>query len=126
MSIDDAYGFQAASAVHDVVRIQQDTPDRNQDIDAILGRLDRIESALGFSRGSSSVTADVLDPDQDEGSGEMSLRPLWKAVRHLKLITRPAQDDALWSHPVIKHLWYSYAIISIMSCSSNLGGLIPK
>ncbi|GLA56896.1 hypothetical protein AtubIFM54640_000558 [Aspergillus tubingensis] len=98
----------AALAVHDVVRLQQDTPERNQDIDAILGRLDRIESALGFNRGSSSVTADSPDPNQDEGSENMSLRALWKAVRHLKQITRPAQDDALWSRPVIKHLWYSF------------------
>ena len=101
-----------------MVRLQQDTPERNQDIDAILGRLNRIESALGFNRESSSVTADSPDPDQDEGSENISLRALWKAIKHLKQITRPAQDEALWSRPVIKHLWYSYATSSVMNSFS--------
>ncbi|PYI06554.1 hypothetical protein BO78DRAFT_368433 [Aspergillus sclerotiicarbonarius CBS 121057] len=97
----------AAAAIHDVVGLQ-DTLNRVQDLDAILGRLDRIESALGIGRESPSVAATSPDPNQDGGPENMSLRPLWKAVKHLRKITRPAQDEAIWSRPVIKHLWYSF------------------
>ena len=108
-------GSQAAAAIQDVMALQQGALDRVQDIDAILGRLDRIESALGISRESTSITAVSPKSDQDEEPEDSSLRPLWRAVKHLRKITRPDQDEAIWSRPVIKHLWHSYEISSIMS-----------
>ncbi|PWY93607.1 hypothetical protein BO94DRAFT_347320 [Aspergillus sclerotioniger CBS 115572] len=98
----------AASAIHDVVALHQGALNKVQDIDAILGRLDRIESALGISKESISVTAVSPSSDQDEDLENLSLRPLWKAVKHLRKITRPDQDEAIWSRPVIKHLWHSF------------------
>ena len=77
------------------------------DHQSVLDRLDRIEAALGISQGTPQTVSVTEGLDLDEETDSVPLQGVWKAVAHLRTITRPAPDDNLWSRPVVKRLWSS-------------------
>lgn len=74
------------------------------DHQAVLDRLERIEAALGI--GDAPDDAPVFHEGVDEDDG-VPLRGVWKAVAHLRSITRPIPDESIWSRPIVKQLWSS-------------------
>lgn len=73
----------------------------------VLDRLERIEAALGISDEPDDAPASHdLSADADEENC-VPLRGVWKAVSHLRLITRPTTDENIWSRPIVKRLWSS-------------------
>lgn len=73
----------------------------------VLDRLERIEAALGISDAPDEAPASHdLSADADEEDC-VPLRGVWKAVAHLRLITRPTPDESIWSRPIVKRLWSS-------------------
>jgi hypothetical protein len=86
------------------------------DHQSILNRLARIEAALG-------ITDEPQDPQGPEDEGSMSrevsleeeidgvaLHGVWTALAHLRVITRPAPDDSVWSRSIVQQLWSSYVL----------------
>lgn len=70
---------------------------------SILDRLARIEASLGIGEieDDHSGEVDVEEPsDQTPG--------VYRAIARLRLITRPAPDEVVWSRPVVEQLWNSY------------------
>ncbi|KAE8134275.1 hypothetical protein BDV38DRAFT_163199 [Aspergillus pseudotamarii] len=74
---------------------------------SVLNRLDRIEAILGIQKGRYAVGTVGVDSDQDE-EASMPNSELSKAVRHLRLITRPPQNNSLWSYSTVKGLWETF------------------
>jgi hypothetical protein len=77
------------------------------DQQSILDRLDRIEAALGISQDEPQAVPVTESLDLDEETDSVPLQGVWKAVAHLRSITRPAPDDNIWSRPIVKRLWSS-------------------
>ena len=77
---------------------------------SVLNRLDRIEAILGIHKGRYAIGTVGVDSDQDE-EASMPNSELSKAVRHLRLITRPPQDNSLWSYSTVKGLWETYVAL---------------
>lgn len=105
-----------AAAVHELIELPQDGPTyRSQsaalahDSRSILSRLDRIEAVLGLlntaAQGSPAGYDSTSEPDDETA---VALSKLSRAARHLRRITRPAQDASVWSVPVVRQLWSSY------------------
>ncbi|EAW10259.1 uncharacterized protein ACLA_047280 [Aspergillus clavatus NRRL 1] len=78
-----------------------------QDPQSILSRLDRIEALLGIGKIANSPSSLTFDSDLEDESNSVSFQGLWKAVEHLKVITRPPQDHAIWAHSIVTRLWSS-------------------
>jgi hypothetical protein len=93
------------------------------DSESVLSRLDRIETILGISKERDAVGTVSIDSDPDEEGG-MPISDLWKAVRHLRVITRPPQDHSLWSRSTVKSLWESYVFFTILFSTSARHGLM--
>ncbi|KAB8074849.1 hypothetical protein BDV29DRAFT_116141 [Aspergillus leporis] len=105
-----------AAAAHEVMPMPQGTQSAgfishlaqsDPDSESVLSRLDRIETILGISKERDAVGTVSIDSDPDEEGG-MPISDLWKAVRHLRVITRPPQDHSLWSRSTVKSLWESF------------------
>ncbi|KAF5863693.1 hypothetical protein ETB97_009626 [Aspergillus alliaceus] len=75
--------------------------------ESVLSRLDRIEAILGINRERDAMDMANVDSDQDEEAG-MPISDLLKAVKHLRLITRPPQNKDLWSYSTVKGLWETF------------------
>ncbi|KAJ5206995.1 hypothetical protein N7491_002374 [Penicillium cf. griseofulvum] len=107
-----------ASAMYELTEMQQDQAFSSlpvvPDPQSILNRLARIEAALG-------ITDEPQDPqgleDESSLSREVSLEEeidvvtlhsVWTALAHLRVITRPAPDDSVWSRSVVQQLWSSF------------------
>jgi hypothetical protein len=97
-----------ASAIHELLdethELSNSRP-TTRDHQAVLDRLDRIEAALGISD-----VADETPAPRDLSADEedtVPLRGVWKAVAHLRSITRPTPDESIWSRPIVKRLWSS-------------------
>ncbi|PYH47406.1 fungal specific transcription factor domain-containing protein [Aspergillus saccharolyticus JOP 1030-1] len=95
----------AAAAARDTVALPQASIDPSREMSSVLSRLDRIERKLNIYKSDGSGPTICRDLDHEEGFGYPRL---WKAVKHLRSITRPSQEDAVWSRPVVKHLWTSF------------------
>ncbi|KAJ5681775.1 uncharacterized protein N7477_001715 [Penicillium maclennaniae] len=97
-----------ASALHDMRDENQETnvsrPSMH-DHQAVLDRLERIEAALGIGDAPDEAPVSHEGIDEDEG---VPLRGVWKAVAHLRSITRPPPDESIWSRPIVKRLWSSF------------------
>jgi len=80
---------------------------------SILSRLDTIETILGIKRRTNDMPAFEADDDFDLApdeldDGEFPLVGVKKALARLREMTRPAQDQNLWSRKVVRQLWRSY------------------
>ncbi|RAK80643.1 Zn(II)2Cys6 transcription factor [Aspergillus fijiensis CBS 313.89] len=95
----------AATTARDLEPLLQTSMDPSPEMPSILSRLDRIERRLGIYQreGSLPLISEGLDDDERTGCPR-----LWNAVTHLKSITRPPQVDAIWSRPIVRHLWNSF------------------
>lgn len=76
-----------------------------QDAQSILGRLDRIEAVLGLSKERPATASISVASDLDEEPLQVPFYDLWAVAKHLRAITRPPQDDGIWSRTTIKRLW---------------------
>lgn len=81
------------------------TAPSDQDAQSILGRLDRIEAVLGLSKERPTTASISVASDLDEDPVDVPFYDLWAVAKHLKAITRPPQDDSIWSRSTIKTLW---------------------
>ncbi|KAJ5708267.1 hypothetical protein N7488_008068 [Penicillium malachiteum] len=101
-----------ASAIHDLLDEQHtsllNTTSSLHDQQSILDRLGRIEAALGIGQGGLESSDIPQYLDRDEDNGNVPLEEAWRSVAHLRSITRPEQDESIWSRPVIKRLWTSF------------------
>ncbi|KAJ5778216.1 hypothetical protein N7520_001462 [Penicillium odoratum] len=95
-----------ASAFHDIFDQEQIRPSMS-DQQSILDRLDRIEAALGIDRDvlEDCVISSVSPEKKDQS---IPVQKAMEAIAHLRCITRPAQNEAIWSRPNIKCLWTSF------------------
>ncbi|KAJ5170468.1 uncharacterized protein N7500_003251 [Penicillium coprophilum] len=107
-----------ASAVYEIMEMQQDPAFASlpaiPDHQSILDRLARIEAALGITDDSQ----DLQDPEDEtslsrevsleEETEVVTLRGVWAALAHLRVITRPAPDDSVWSRSIVQQLWSSF------------------
>lgn len=100
-----------ASALHDLLDLEEtdlfNIHPAIRDHQSILDRLGRIESALGIDR--DVLEASVVSPvsPREEDSQSISIQETWDAVAHLRSITRPVQEEAIWTRPNVKCLWTS-------------------
>ncbi|CAL5873746.1 uncharacterized protein PFLUO_LOCUS8028 [Penicillium psychrofluorescens] len=109
-----------AAAIHELVEESQKELRASQsmmshDNYSILNRLDRIEAALGISQYlseeadlSPSHSHDMHDMSPEAELGDVPLHGVWKAIAHLRIITRPPPDERVWSRPLVKQLWSSF------------------
>lgn len=74
---------------------------------SILDRLDRVEAALGISQDSSEEPIASHELSMDDEANSVPLQGVWKAVAHLRSITRPIPDESIWSRSIVKRLWSS-------------------
>lgn len=100
-----------ASALHDILDLEGaglfNIHPAMRDHRSILDRLDRIESALGIDRDVlEDPAASPVLPRSEDGQS-VSIQGAWDAVAHLRSITRPAQEEAVWARPNVKRLWTS-------------------
>ncbi|KAI9036983.1 fungal specific transcription factor domain-containing protein [Aspergillus affinis] len=84
------------------------TAPSDQDAQSILGRLDRIEAVLGINKDRPATSSMSVASDLDEEVIDVPFYDLWAAAKHLRAITRPPQDDSIWSRPTIKILWAKF------------------
>ncbi|THC93083.1 hypothetical protein EYZ11_007449 [Aspergillus tanneri] len=114
--VDAATPTPPAAAAHEVVTVPPSaqntafyhhlsTPD--QDAQSILSRLDRIEAVLGINK-ERPTTASVIGSDPDDEVVEAPLPELWAAAKNLRSITRPPQNEGIWSRSSIRRLWASF------------------
>lgn len=100
-----------ASALYDLVEEAQSELLASQsptyDQQSILDRLDRIEAALGINQDAPQSLSVAEGLELDDEAESVPLQGVWKAVAHLRSITRPAPDDNIWSRPIVKRLWSS-------------------
>ncbi|KAJ5333512.1 uncharacterized protein N7506_007295 [Penicillium brevicompactum] len=95
-----------ASHLHELADLHDHTPNSVPIIpghQSILDRLARIEASLGIGEieDDHSGEIDVEEPsDQTPG--------VYRAIARLRLITRPAPDEVVWSRPVVEQLWNSF------------------
>ena len=54
-----------------------------------------------------------IESDSEQESEGISFHGLWKAIEHLRTITRPSPPDEIWSHSIVKTLWRSYVFLSM-------------
>lgn len=100
-----------ASAIHDQFDERQANLFNSStgliDQKSILDRLDRIEAALGIGQDDpeSASLSQVLS--REEGDDSVPEHEAWGSVAHLRSITHPAQDEKIWSRPIVKRLWNS-------------------
>lgn len=104
--------FIEASAIHELIEdptsvLSVSHTRSTQDHQSILDRLDRIEAALGICQDTLAEDTDSHDLVQENDTESVPLRGLWKAVAHLRSITRPAQIETIWSRPIVERLWSS-------------------
>lgn len=102
-----------ASAIHEMIdvvhsEIFESQSATGQDHQTILDRLDRIEAALGINGETpeGAPTVQGLATAQDDADSA-PLEGVWQAVAHLRTITRPAPDVAVWARPIVRRLWIS-------------------
>ncbi|KAJ5788332.1 hypothetical protein N7457_003322 [Penicillium paradoxum] len=95
--------------MHDLLEIQQDhvvnAAPVITDHQSILDRLSRIEAALGIAEDQVTLSREA-SPEED--TEDVSLRGVWKALAHLRVISRPPPDESVWSRRVVKQLWTSF------------------
>ena len=77
------------------------------DQQSVLDRLARIEAALGIGQHAPQSVSVTDSLDLDDEADPVPLQGVWKAVAHLRSITRPAPDENIWSRPIVKRLWSS-------------------
>ncbi|KAJ5631516.1 uncharacterized protein N7484_011616 [Penicillium longicatenatum] len=101
-----------ASALHDLLELEEadllNIHPAMRDHQSVLDRLDRIETVLGIDRDAQedSVVSPASPGEKD--CQQISIQGAWSAITHLKSITRPAQEEAIWSKPNVKCLWTSF------------------
>ncbi|KAJ5675622.1 hypothetical protein N7462_008519 [Penicillium macrosclerotiorum] len=95
-----------ASALHDLFEESQQSFNASHSADqqSILDRLDRIEAALGINQEIEDLLPNQV-PDDEEESDSAIVQGVWKAVAHLRSITRPPPDEKIWTRTVVKRLW---------------------
>jgi hypothetical protein len=100
-----------ASALHELVEEAHSELQASQsstyDQQSVLDRLDRIEAALGITQDPPQSVSVTESLDLDDEPDSVPLQGVWKAVAHLRSITRPAPDESIWSRPIVKRLWSS-------------------
>lgn len=100
-----------ASALHELVEEAHSellaSRSSTYDQQSVLDRLDRIEAALGISQDAPQSVSVTESLDVDDEPDSVPLQGVWKAVAHLRSITRPAPDENIWSRPTVKGLWSS-------------------
>lgn len=100
-----------ASALHDLLDLEGtdllNIHPAMRDHQSILDRLNRIESALGIERDVlEDPVVSSVSPTEEDGQF-ISIQGAWEAVAHLRSITRPVQDEAIWARRNVKCLWTS-------------------
>ena len=75
---------------------------------SILDRLARIEAALGITEDAEEENSLSREASPEEDISQVPLQGVWRALAHLRTITRPPPDENVWSRPVVKQLWSSY------------------
>ena len=93
----------------DAIRPRESTIDFSlppKSTQSILSRLDNIETLLGITKGSVAVNDESEDGEDSElDTDEFSFHGVWKALAHLKRMSRPSQDKKIWARPTVKLLW---------------------
>ncbi|KAJ6175775.1 hypothetical protein N7485_002689 [Penicillium canescens] len=101
-----------ASAIHSLIELQQDPSlailPGIADHQSILNRLSRIEAALGITEEADDEAISSCEASPEEDVNRAPLQGVWKAVAHLRVITRPTADEIAWSRPIVKQLWSSF------------------
>lgn len=101
-----------ASAIHELIdgapsEVFDSQSASGHDHQSILQRLDRIEAALGISQEIPEETSTLQELATEEDAESAPLQGVWQAVAHLRSITRPSPDEAIWARPIVKRLWSS-------------------
>lgn len=102
-----------------MIELQQDqsfhfTPG-NTNHQSILNRLSRIEAALGITDEADDEAILSREASPDDSIDSVPLQGVWKAIAHLRIITRPSPDESVWSRPIVKQLWTSYVFLQLIS-----------
>lgn len=87
--------------------ISESQSSQGHDHQSILDRLDRVEAALGINQESSEEATAAQELAAQDDADCAPLQGIWQAVAHLRSITRPTPDDAIWARPIVKQLWSS-------------------
>ncbi|RFU26520.1 hypothetical protein B7463_g9817, partial [Scytalidium lignicola] len=81
---------------------------QNRSFQAVLNRLDAIESFLAFNVPPSPEITHDINFKYNENSQDPSLLGIWQALAQLRKNPRPVQNNKIWSQDIVRQLWLDF------------------